>query len=384
MRAYKFRLYPNHDQEILINKTFGSTRYIYNYFLDQKTKLYKEHSINKTAYECCADIKLLSKEYEWLKEVDSCALRCAIFDLDDAFSRFFKKLGSYPNFKSKFKKNSYRTNNMTGSYKGKEYNSVKLDLVKNIVTLPKLKEVKIRGYRNLSKINGRIINATISKENNRYYVSVVTSASFECPKTNASGIIGIDVGVKNLVTTSDNETFDNKKVINKYAKSLRHLQRLLAKKIPKSKNYYKCLAKINSIYRKIKNTRKYYLHQISKKLTDTYKIIVTESLSIKRLLETSSSKLSKAIQDASIYELFRQMEYKSRNKGNLLYQIDQYYPSSQKCARCGNIEKNMKEIDKRMYECTSCGNQLDRDYNASLNIMDEGLNMYMKQGLKVI
>ena len=377
LRGYRFRLYPNEDQEILMIKTFGCSRYIYNYFLNEKAKYYQELGQTKSAYDCCKDIKALSNEYPWLKEVDSCALRTAIFDLEDAFQRFFKKQGNYPKYKSKYYKNSYRTNNITSEYKGTIYNSIKLDLNKKEITLPKLKEVKIRGYRNLNTIKGRIINATISKENNRYYVSVCVDEPITQTQPTGKGIIGIDLGIKSIVTTSDYEKYDNQKVTNKYEKKLAHEQRNLARKVKGSKNYYKNKARINVIYRKMKNTRKYYLHQISKTLTDTYQVIVAETLKIKKMLQ--NSRLAKSIQDVSLYELIRQLEYKSRNKGIKFYQIDPYYPSSQRCSHCGTINKEMKKLNKREYECLECNNKLDRDYNAALNIMREGLDRYMAE-----
>ena len=157
LKGYTFRLYPNEEQKILIEKSFGCSRYIYNYFLDKTNG----RKYIKT-FDYIKDLPLLSKEKEWLKEVDSCLLRCSIFNLEDAINNYNKGNAEYPKFKSKTKsRSSYRTNNITSVYKGKTYNSIELDLKDNIIKLPKLKEIKIRGYRNLSSIDGRIINATI-------------------------------------------------------------------------------------------------------------------------------------------------------------------------------------------------------------------------------
>ena len=212
MRAYKFRMYLTKEQQILINKTFGCTRFIYNYFLAKKQEQYKNTKTSASAYECCKEVKDLIKEYPWLSKIDSCALRNAIFDLEDAFTNFYQKRGNYPNFKRKFGKASYRTNCITSSYKGTDYANIKVDLKNNIIKLPKLKQVKIRGYRNLNEIPGRIINATISKDaSNRYYVSVIVEEPNpkqyqEVP----NNIIGIDLGIKTLVTTSSGESYDNR------------------------------------------------------------------------------------------------------------------------------------------------------------------------------
>ena len=377
IKAYKFRMYPTNEQRILINKTFGCARYLYNYFLNKKQELYKTNKKSLSAFDCIKEIPELSKEREWLKEIDSCALRCSIFDLDDAFKNFFAKRGSYPHFKAKHGKNSYRTNNITNEYKGRIYNSIKLDLKNRLLTLPKLKAVKIRGYRNLEFLNGRIINVTITKENNRYYTSIVVEEPNMINETNATSIVGIDLGIKSLITTSDNEVYQNQKVTKKYEKRLAHIQRELARKIKGSKNYYKCKARLNTIYRKIKNTRKHYLHDITKKLTDTYRIIVTEKLSIKEMVK--DSKLAKNILDVTWYELIRQLEYKSEKKNVKFYQINPYYPSTQKCSSCGEKNERMKSLTIREYQCNHCHNKLDRDYNAALNIMSEGLDRYIEE-----
>lgn len=172
-QAYKFRMYPTQSQKILIAKTFGSSRFIYNYFLEEcKNYGYKK------AYDMCAQLKELQKSYEWLKEVDSCSLRCAIFNLEDAFKNFFEKRSDYPVFKSKYQRQSYRTNCIKSSYKRKNYSNIWLDLNDKKVRLPKLGEIDIRGYRNLEVIDGKIINATVTKESNgKYYVSIILEKS---------------------------------------------------------------------------------------------------------------------------------------------------------------------------------------------------------------
>ena len=151
-KAYKFRLYPNDKQKELINKTLGCTRFIYNYFLNKREIEYKENKKTKTAYDCIKEIPTLYNDRTYLKEVDSCALRCAIFDLENAYKNFFKEKIHYPKYKNKYEKNSYRTNLIKSTYKGKEYQNIKLNLVNKTITLPKLKEVKIRGYRKFKNL----------------------------------------------------------------------------------------------------------------------------------------------------------------------------------------------------------------------------------------
>jgi len=176
------------------------------------------------------NLKVLSTEKPFLKEVDSIALRTSLFDLDNSYNKFFKEHKGYPKYKKKNGKNSYRTNLIKNAYKGKINENIKLDLKNKIITLPKLKEVKIRGYRNLEKITGRIINATISKETNKYYVSVSVEENIPTPIIKTTSIVGIDLGIKDLVITSNFEKYGNGRIIEKYEKKLKRFQRKLSKK----------------------------------------------------------------------------------------------------------------------------------------------------------
>ena len=374
IRGYIFRLYPNLEQQQLIEKSFGCSRFIYNYFLDK----YPNY-IN--AYNCCKEVKELTKEYEWLKEVDSCLLRTSIFDLDNAFKRFRDNLGDKPKFKSKNKsRNSYRTNNMTSTYKGNTYNSIKIDLKNNLITLPKLKEIKIRGYRNLTDIKGNIKSSTVYKEANKYYVSLTVEDTLELPKVIPTKIVGIDLGIKDLIITSDGLKIRNEKIIEKYEKKIKGLNKWLSRCEKGSKNRLKVKIKIERAYQKLRNARKYLIHLISKEITEENDIIVTEKLKINEMVKGT---LSKKIYDASWAELIRQLKYKSKWKSKLFYQIDTYYPSSQECSRCGYQNKEVKDLKIRKWECPNCLNLNERDINASINIMFEGLKLYMKKDLEL-
>ncbi len=205
-KAYKFRLYPNGEQKVLIHKTFGCVRFVYNHFLDKCTK-----DKYTKGFDMCNELKELYVEFPFLKEVDSCSLRCAIFNLEDSYKNFFSKKSSYPAFKSRYSKQSYRTNCKKSIYKGKEYKSIELDLINHKIKLPKLGLIDIRGYRNLEVINGRIVNATIERENTgKYYVSVVVEEIERvATKIEAKSIVGLDLGIKDLVVTSDGEMFCN-------------------------------------------------------------------------------------------------------------------------------------------------------------------------------
>ena len=379
-KAYKFRIYPDKKQKEQINKTIGCTRLIYNYYLNKKEELYEKENKNISIYECIKDIPSLYEEKPFLKEIDSMSLRCALFDLDNAYNKYFKENKEYPKYKRKNNKNSYRTNMIKNTYKGREYENIKLDLKNKEITLPKLKKIKIRGYRNIKEIKGRIINASITKEkDNRYYISIIVEEDIIKPKFIPRNIIGIDLGIKDLVITSDYKKYENKKIIEKYEKRIKQKQRRLSKKEKGSNNYKKLKQEISTIYRKIKNTRKYIIHQITKEIIENNDIIITETLKIKNMIQ--NHKLSKKLTDASLSEIIRQLEYKSIWKNKRMYKIDTYYPSSQICSICGYKNERVKDLKIREYECEECKSYLDRDYNASINIMFEGLKMYMKEVL---
>ena len=306
------------------------------------------------------------------------SLRCALFDLDDSYKNFFKQNKGYPKYKSKYDKNTYRTNYIKNTYKGKEYENIKLDLTNKTITLPKLKKVKIRGYRNLNNIDGRIINVTISKEkNNKYYVSVLYEQQLEKQEFIPNNIVGIDLGIKDLVISSDGIKYENEKLIQKYEKRIKRKQRELSRKQKGSSNYNKTKQQLAILYSKLANARIYRIHEITKEITDNNDIIVTETLKVNNMLKNHN--LAKSIQDASFGEIIRQLTYKAKWKFKCIYQLNPFYPSSQICSHCEYKNEITKNLSVREYECPNCHNKLDRDFNASVNIMFEGINLYMKE-----
>lgn len=374
-KTYKFRIYPNEKQKELINKTLGCSRFVYNFFLNKiKENGYKKASENIKYYT-----QYLKFEYPFLQEVDSIIIRTSLFNLEDSYKRFFNKQGSYPKFKSKHIKNSYNTSAVYGTYKNNNYCNIEIDLENRIIKLPKLKKMKIRGYRNTKSINGRILNATVSKEpNGKYYVSVLYEMHDKINEVTPTSIVGIDLGVKNLLTLSTGETYQNNKYLLKYEKRIKRMQRAFSRKVKGSKNYYKCKQKLAILHSKITNARKYYIHKITKNITDEYDIITCEKLHTKEMImDGKKSTLSKNINDASFHEILRQLEYKSKFKGKQFYQIYDYYPSSQICCTCDNQDKKYKDLNERIYSCKKCHLKIDRDLNASINIMFEGIKMYI-------
>lgn len=380
-KAYKFRLYPNKNQIEIINKIFGSSRYVYNYYLDKmKNNGYVSAYTNIKDYT-----SILKYNAVFLQEIDSIVIRKSLFNLDDAYIRLFNKTGDYPKFKSKYNRNSYNTTAVYRNYKDKEYCNIELDLTNKQIKLPKLNWVKIRGYRNTNNINGKIKNATISREpNGKYYVSVLYEMYDKVPEITPRTIVGIDLGIKKLLTLSDGITYDNNKYIDKYEKKIKRKQRELARKEKGSNNYYKCKKELAILHSKLANARKYYIHKITKKITDEYDIITCEKLKTKEMIvKGKDNKLSSKINDATFSEIIRELQYKSKYKGKVFYQINTYYPSSQICSRCDNQDKRYKDITRREYKCTKCNQELDRDLNASINIMFEGLKLYMENYARI-
>lgn len=373
IKTYKFRLYPNEFQKILINKTFGCTRLIYNIMLSKKNK-----NNTLTKFDLNKEIPNLYIDYPFLKEIDSMALRNVVSDLCVGFDKYYKKQGGYPKYKKKGTKDSYRTNYISSTYKGTTYSNIRINLEKRVISLPKLKEVKIRGYRNLKNIEGRIINVTVKSEANKYYVLMCVEEDV-IRKHKEVSAVGIDIGVKNLVVTSDGEEYGNPKYLDKYERKIKGLQKGLSRKEKGSNNYKKTQLKIQEIYRKMKNARKKIIEEIVSKVTKYNDIIIAEKLKVKKMIEKNKKRLRKEIINATFSEIIRKIEYKCKYENKIFYQVDTYYPSSQICSRCGNIDKNMKDLSKREYKCCKCNTKIDRDINASINIMAEGIFRYYKE-----
>lgn len=380
-KSYRFRFYPNKKQLELINKAFGSSRYVYNYYLDKmKNKGYVSASTNIKDYT-----SILRYNTPFLQEVDSIVLTKSIFNLDDDYKKLFNKTGGYPKHKSKYNRNSYNIPSTYKKYKDKEYCNIELDLTNRQIKLPKLKWVKIRGYRNTNNINGKIKNATISREpNGKYYVSILYEMYDKVLIIKPRTIVGIDLGIKKLLTLSDGTVYDNNKYIDKYTKRIKRKQRELSRKEKGSKNYYKCKKELAILYSKLANARKFYTHKITKDITDEYDIITCEQLKTKEMIiKGKNNKLSSKINDATFSEIIRQLQYKARYKGKVFYQINTYYPSSQICSRCSAQDKRYKDLTRREYKCLKCNQEIDRDLNASINIMFEGLKLHMKNYAKI-
>ena len=359
-KNFKVRIYPNREQQILIEKTFGSRRYLYNFMLNLKQKLYKFYGISLNYNNMSKILTELKKHKIWLCEVDKCSLQNSIKDLDISYKNYFNGMG-HPKFKSKRGKNSYRTNC-----------NLHLDQDNKKIKIPKVGWIKFRDKTNFSGLT-KIYNITISKTSSgKYFASISAEVDIiALAKTKKS--CGVDLGLKDFCILNDGTKFDNPKFLINSEKRLRLLQKSLSRKVYGSSNYLKAKIKLAKFHEHIANCRKDYLHKISISLVRNYDIICIETLRVNNMLK--NHKLAKAISDVSWYEFCRQLEYKCLWYDKILSKINTYFASSQICSNCGFKNSDIKNLDIREYDCPVCGIHHDRDINAATNILNQGLTL---------
>ncbi len=366
--SYKFRLYPNREQINLIERTFGCYRYVYNHYLAMRRETYKTSGATLNYYACCKDLALLKqqKETSWLRDVDATALQASVQDLDRAFQNFFRRVKQgekpgYPKFKSK---HSHRQ-----SYKSKCVGS-NIKVLDKAVQLPKLGKVKCRISRN---VEGRILSATVSRTaSGKYYVSLSCRLDHEMPKLPFTGaVVGLDMGIKSFAVSSDGIEYANPKYLRQSEKKLARLQRQLSRKTKGSANWNKARIQIARLHEHIANQRLDMQHKLSTQIVRQSDVICIENLASKNMVQ--SHKLAKAISDASWGAFRRQLTYKAEWYGRKLITVDRFYASSQTCSCCGKKWAGTKNLSVRKWTCPNCGAVLDRDTNAAINILNEGL-----------
>ena len=364
LKAYKYRLYPNKQQIEQIQKTFGCCRFVYNQTLAHRKDLYenKKESMNKIACNNYVN-QILKKEYEWLKEVDKFALTNSVYNMDSAYQKFFKEHSGYPKFKSKRDNKKSYTTNITG-------NNIEVSFERSRIKLPKLKWIKAKVHR---EFVGKIKSATISQNpSGKYFVSILVETEYTSIESTGC-MVGIDLGIKDLLITSDGEKFDNIRTTKKYKDKLAKEQHRLSHKVKGSKNWNKQRIKVARIHEKIHNTRIDNLHKISHKLVNENQVIVSENLAVSNMVKNHN--LAKAISDCGWYELTRQISYKSDWNNRQYIKINRFYASSQTCNYCGYVNSNTKDLSVREWICPKCGAIHDRDINAAKNILNEGLRI---------
>ncbi|PFC68015.1 transposase [Bacillus cereus] len=367
-KAYKFRIYPNKEQEILIAKIIGCSRFVFNHFLGMWNDTYKETGKGLTYNACSAQLPQLKIELEWLEEVDSIAIQTALKNLADAYKRFFKKQNDKPRFKSK-KNNvqSYTTKHTNGN----------IAIVDNKIKLPKLGFIKFAKSR---EIDGRIMNATVRRNSSgKYFVSILTEVEIQ-PLEKADSAIGIDLGITDFAILSDGHKIDNNKFTSKMEKKLKREQRKLSKRaliaknkgihLLDAKNYQKQKRKVARLHERVINQRDDFLNKLSTEIIKNHDILCIEDLNTKGMLR--NHKLAKSISDVSWSAFVSKLEYKATWYGKTIVKVSRWLPSSQICSDCGHHD-GKKSLEIRDWTCPICHANHDRDINASKNILAEGL-----------
>ena len=356
-KAFKFRIYPTEKQKEFLSKQFGAVRFVYNHFLANRKDEYLNNKKSLNYYDDAKNLTDLKQQdgYSWLYDINSQTLQSALRNLDAAYTGFFKKRTKFPRFHSRKKKQCIKI-------------PQNFNIENEMLFIPKLKNgIEIRQHQ---KLTGKTVSCFISKTAaDKYFVSILCDTDIE-QLEKQDKTIGIDLGIRHLIVSSDGNKIENQKLYSKMEKKLAYEQKQLSKKKLGSNNRNKQRKEVAKINEYIVNSRKDYLHKVSRKLIDENQVIIAESLSVKNMMQNHC--LAKSIGDASWGELLRQLEYKAKWYGRTFYQVDKFFPSSKTCNGCQFVLDSLPLI-VREWDCSNCKQHNDRDKNAALNIRDKGI-----------
>ena len=351
---------PSKKQEELLSKHFGCARFVYNHFLKEKQEHYLKNKKTSNYHNCSSTLTNLKKqnEYKWLKEVNSQSLQASLKALETAYGSFFLKRTSFPRYKRKTDKNSYTCPQF-------------VRVENNIAFIPKFKEgIKFIKHRS---IHGKICYATISKsKTNKYYISFTCEMLKPTPLIKSGKSIGLDLGIKDFIITSEGNKFNNPRFLKTLEQKLNKQKKNFSRKQKDSKRKERQRIKVARIYEKITNSKDNMQHQISSKLVKNYDLIAIEDLNVKGIM--ANHKLAKAVSDVAWSSFVTKLKYKAQWYGKDVVVIDRFFPSSKTCNCCGHIKESLS-LNERSWVCPKCNTLHDRDINASKNILQRALTI---------
>lgn len=364
-KAYKVRLYPNKDQEVLINKTFGCVRVVWNTLLANNIKGYEEEG---KSWKQDYNTTLIKRDFEFMSEVSAASLQQKGRDLKETYSQWFKSVAGkrkgkalgYPKFKKKGVKDTYRLPNQ----------KFKVFQEENLIQLEKIGKVVCK-FPDTIPENSKLMNVTVSKTSSgKYFASVVVEQ--EITHLSLTGKrIGIDLGLKDLMTLSNGVVVKRSNYQRESQSKITKAQQHLSRKKKGSNRYLKQKTKLAKLHEKVTNKRSWFTHNITKALVKDYDFIGVETLSSEDM--KSNSSINRVLAEVSLYEVVRQLEYKCAYYGKTLVKVDKWFASSQLCSCCGFKNKEVKDLSIRSWECPSCKTRHDRDHNAAINILKQSL-----------
>ena len=366
-KAYKFRIYPNKEQQVLFAKTFGCVRLVYNHWLDRKIKQYEDDKTTLTYASCAKELAEMKKkdEYLFLQEVDSISLQQSLRHLDTAFQNFFKqpKTG-FPRFKSKkYNQNSYSTVCINGN----------ISISNGYLKLPKIGQVKLKQHRNIPS-NYTLRSVTVSQTpSGKYYASILFEYENQVQKQEMYDFLGLDFSMHELYKDSNGNEPAYPRYYRQAEKRLKREQRKLSKMQKGSKNRDKQRIKVAKLHEKVANQRKDFLHKQSRQITNAYDCVCVEDLDMKAM--SQSLNFGKSVSDNGWGMFVTFLKYKLEEQGKKLVKVDKFFASSQTCSICGYVNKETKNLCIRAWDCPECGTHHDRDLNAAINIRNEGMRI---------